>query len=159
MVEQYTIVEIIQAMLAPGIMISACGLLILGMNNKYSIIVGRIRQMNEEKRRFMIKAGDTSLLYEDEIRLKSIEHQMRELAARLSFVRNAVMSYAIAVALFVLSSMLIGAGFISNSRTFEVIIIIAFSLGMMLVLSGVIFAAMESKKGYDIVNYEIKTSE
>ena len=146
-------------MLAPGIMISACGLLILGMNNKYSIIVGRIRQMNEEKRRFMIKAGDTSLLYEDEIRLKSIEHQMRELAARLSFVRNAVMSYAIAVALFVLSSMLIGAGFISNSRTFEVIIIIAFSLGMMLVLSGVIFAAMESKKGYDIVNYEIKTSE
>ncbi|MBK8662785.1 MAG: DUF2721 domain-containing protein [Ignavibacteriales bacterium] len=40
---------LIQAMLAPGIMISACGLLILGMNNKYSLVVNRIRTLNEEK--------------------------------------------------------------------------------------------------------------
>ena len=31
-----SIVEVIQLMLAPGLMISACGLLLLGMNNKYS---------------------------------------------------------------------------------------------------------------------------
>jgi len=156
---EYGIVQIIQAMLAPGIMISACGLLILGMNNKYSIIVARIRQMNEEKRRFMIKAGDTTLLYEDEIRLKSIAHQLQELSERLFYVRNAVISYCVAVALFVFASLIIGAGFVWQNRTLETVVIIAFSIGMLLVLNGVIFAALESKKGYDIVKYEIRTSE
>lgn len=159
MTESYSIVQIIQAMLAPGLMISACGLLLLGMNNKYSLIVNRIRQMNEEKRRFMIKAGDTALSYDDEVRLKSIAHQLEELATRLFFVRNAVLSYSIAVALFVLASMFIGVGFVLQNRTLEMIVLFVFSLGMLLVLSGVIFAALESKKGYDIVKYEIKVHE
>ncbi len=34
-----SIVEIIQLMLAPGIMISACGLLLLGMNNKPRFVI------------------------------------------------------------------------------------------------------------------------
>ena len=45
------IVQLIQGMLAPGLMISACGLLLLGMNNKYSLVVNRIRLLNEEKRK------------------------------------------------------------------------------------------------------------
>ena len=45
------IVQLIQGMLAPGLMISACGLLLLGMNNKYSLVVNRIRLLTEEKRR------------------------------------------------------------------------------------------------------------
>jgi hypothetical protein len=40
-------------MLAPGIMISVCWLLIPGMNNKYSLKVNRIRPLNEEKRRLI----------------------------------------------------------------------------------------------------------
>ena len=45
------IVEVIQLMLAPGLMISACGLLLLGVNNKYSLVVNRIRLLNDEKRK------------------------------------------------------------------------------------------------------------
>jgi hypothetical protein len=45
----FTSVDLIQAMLAPGIMISACGLLLLGTNNKYSLVVNRIRVLEEEK--------------------------------------------------------------------------------------------------------------
>ena len=45
------IVQLIQGMLAPGLMISGCGLLLLGMNNKYSLVVNRIRLLNEEKRK------------------------------------------------------------------------------------------------------------
>ena len=42
-----SIVMLIQGMLAPGLMISACGLLLLGINNKYSLVVNRIRLLNE----------------------------------------------------------------------------------------------------------------
>ncbi|HEX9739900.1 MAG TPA: DUF2721 domain-containing protein [Ignavibacteriaceae bacterium] len=53
--ESFSITEVIQLMLAPGIMISACGLLLLGMNNKYSLVVNRIRILNEEKEDLLIK--------------------------------------------------------------------------------------------------------
>ncbi len=52
------IVQLIQGMLAPGLMISACGLLLLGMNNKYSLVVNRIRLLNEEKRKIFHHGKD-----------------------------------------------------------------------------------------------------
>ncbi len=43
-------IQIIRAMLAPGVMVSACGLLLLGMNSRYSLIVNRIRLLTQEGR-------------------------------------------------------------------------------------------------------------
>ena len=43
--------QTIQAILTPALMISACGLLLLGLNNRYAIVISRIRMLNDEKRR------------------------------------------------------------------------------------------------------------
>ena len=97
-----SIVEIIQLMLAPGIMISACGLLLLGMNNKYSLVVNRVRLLNEERRKAIHKtSADKSFNYQETQRLESISMQITSLVYRVKLVRNAVLSYTIAVALFV----------------------------------------------------------
>src|SRR3972149_7003439 len=108
MPHSFSIVEVIQLMLAPGLMISACGLLLLGMNNKYSLVVNRIRILNEEKRRFVNKAAEKDFSYEENVRLESISRQLSALTYRVMLVRNAVFSYTIAVALFVITSLLIG---------------------------------------------------
>ncbi|MCK9211770.1 MAG: DUF2721 domain-containing protein [Ignavibacteriaceae bacterium] len=154
-----TVVQVIQAMLAPGIMISACGLLLLGMNNKYSLVVNRIRLLGEERRKFSIKASEKEFLYQEEVRLKSISIQIGKLKYRVKLVRNAVFSYSIAVGLFVITSMLIGFSFILKSSSYEPLIIVSFSLGMLLVLVGICYAAAETIKGYEIINYEIKAHE
>ena len=44
-------VQAIQAILAPAIMVSACGLLLLGLLNRYTVIMARIRALNDERRR------------------------------------------------------------------------------------------------------------
>lgn len=152
-------VMMIQGMLAPAVMISACGLLLLGMNNKYSIVVNRIRLLNEEKRKFVKKAGDTPFNYDEEIRLSSIDTQLSRLSERVGIVRNAVLCYSLAVALFVLTSFFIGAGFLLSYGGIDVFVVTAFTLGMLMVLLGVSFAFMETKRGYDIVQYEIKTHD
>jgi hypothetical protein len=152
-------VMMIQGMLAPAVMISACGLLLLGMNNKYSIVVNRIRLLNEEKRKFVRKAGDTDFNFDEEIRLNSIDTQLSRLSERVGIVRNAVLCYSLAVALFVLTSFFIGAGFLLSYRGIDAFVVIAFTMGMLMVLLGVSFAFMETKKGYDIVQYEIKTHD
>lgn len=143
-------------MLAPGLMISACGLLLLAMNNKYSIVVNRIRLLNEEKRKFVAKISGKDFGYEETIRLESISIQIQKLAFRARLVRNAVLSYTIGVALFVLTSLLIGIKFIFDIEKLESIITSLFLIGMISVLIGVIYAAYEAIKGYEIIQLEVK---
>lgn len=155
-----SIVEIIQLMLAPGLMISACGLLLLGMNNKYSLVVNRIRLLNEERRKAIHKtAEDKNFNYQETQRLESISMQISSLVYRVKLVRNAVLSYTIAVALFVLTSLSIGFGYLFDITRLNSFITILFLVGMLSVLCGVIFAAYETYKGYEIVNFEVKIDE
>lgn len=155
-----SIVEIIQLMLAPGIMISACGLLLLGMNNKYSLVVNRIRLLNEERRKAIHKTtDDKDFNYQETQRLESISMQISSLVYRVKLVRNAVLAYTTAVALFVLTSLSIGFGFLLELTKLNTIVTVLFLLGMVSVLCGVIFAAYETYKGYEIVNFEVKIDE
>jgi len=153
-----SIIQVIQLMLAPGLMISACGLLLLGMNNKYSLVVNRIRLLNEERRRVLGKAGDREFSYEENVRLESISLQIEKLTFRVKLVRNAVLSYTIAVALFVVTSLLIGIQYFASANI-NVIITIIFLFGMVSVLAGVLYAAYETKEGYDIIQLEVKIDE
>lgn len=152
-------VQIIQLMVAPAVMISACGLLLLGMNNRYSLVVNRIRLLNEEKRRLMNKIGEQQSSTDDNIRLESIATQLNALIFRVKLVRNAVLSYTSAVALFVITSLLFGISSFLALGKLNYIILLAFLMGMISVLLGVFFAGLETKKGYDIIFYEVKAHD
>jgi hypothetical protein len=149
------IVEVIQLMLAPGLMISACGLLLLGMNNKYSLVVNRIRLLNDEKRKILERSEESETVLSDNVRLESITKQRDKLVYRVKLVKSAVQSYTIAVALFILTSILIGIGYLFEIGNLQYFITIIFLTGMLLVLAGAIFAAYETKKGYEIINLEV----
>lgn len=146
------IIHLIQGMLAPGLMISACGLLLLGMNNKYSLVVNRIRLLNEEKRKIFHQEQKDEI---DSSRLSNIELQISHLIGRISLVRNAVFSYSLAVALFIVSSVLIGVTISQRTPAFDWLIVAFFYAGMFAVFLGIIFAAIEVWKGYRIVKIEI----
>jgi hypothetical protein len=149
------IVNVIQAMLAPGIMISACGLLLLGMNNKYSIVVARIRALNDEKRRLVSPPKLENLNENEGNRLRNINIQIDLFAYRIVLVKKAVTSYYIAIGFFILSSLIIGLNFLIIKQFIQIIALIAFLAGMISVVIGVYYAAQEIKKGLEIVNIEI----
>ena len=141
---------LIQVMLAPGIMISACGLLLLGMNNKYSLVVNRIRLLKEEKR------SSAYTEKSDNSRHGSIDLQVNKLFYRISLIRNAVFSYSVSVALFIIASVLIGANTINANLDLNSLVIGFFLAGMAFVLAGILFAAVEVWRGYKIVKIEIE---
>lgn len=152
-------VNIIQLMLAPAVMINACGLILLGMNNRYSLVVNRIRLLNEEKRRLLIKVGEKPLSTEDNVRLVSIAKQIEALVYRVKLVRNSVLSLVIAVTLFVFTSILLGISSILSLDKLNYFIIITFLLGMISVLLGAFYAGFESIKGYEIIKFEVQAHE
>ncbi|NMD15509.1 MAG: DUF2721 domain-containing protein [Bacteroidales bacterium] len=145
-------------MLAPGIMISACGLLLLGIHNKYSIVVNRIRVLEEEKRSLIPGFVEKTLNIYQSKRLESIQSQIVRFEYRVKLIRNVVFFYTLSVALFVLSSLSIGLSYIIESRWAESFSMAFFLAGMISVLIGIIFAAREVWKGYEIVQIEVQES-
>jgi hypothetical protein len=101
------------------------------------------------------KAGEVEFSFDENVRLESISLQIEKLTKRVKLVRNAVLSYTIAVALFVVTSLLIGIEYFTPVN-FNIIITIFFLLGMLSVLAGVLYAAYETKEGYSIIQLEIK---
>ncbi len=148
----HTAVQLLLAMLAPGIMILACGILLLGMNNKYSLIVNRIRFLKEEKQK-LYGQNETNDIKSN--RISNIELQISHLIHRISMVRNAVISYSGAIGLFIVSAILIGIKTNVALGGFYWIILAFFFAGMLSILTGIIFASIEVWKGYRIVRIEI----
>ena len=149
------IASVIQAMLAPGIMISACGLLLLGMNNKYSLVVSRIRALADEKRKLITPPKFGNLNKVEENRLNNINLEIQLFAFRVVLVKKAVTSYYIAVAFFIFASLLIGLNFVTEMKATYIIALISFLSGMISVVIGVYYAALEIRKGLEIVKIEI----
>lgn len=155
-----TAIQAIQTILAPALGISAVGLLLLALMNRYSTIINRIRLLNDEKRRFTRQLTEKGeLAYTDNARYMSTRKQTEELLVRSSLVRNAVLSMQMAVGMFVLSSIAIGLNLFVSSETFKVIPLIVFLIGMICILIGVVFAGLEVHRSYKIVLIEVKAEE
>lgn len=152
-----TAIEAIQAILAPALGISAVGLLLLGLYNRYSNIINRIRSLNEEHRRFMkLLAEGTELSYTDNIRHMSITGQLKELLVRSRFVRNAILFLQLAIGLFVLTSVMIAANIFLASELLRNLPLLLFIGGMLSLFVGVVWAALEVSRSYMIVLLETK---
>jgi hypothetical protein len=155
-----TAIQAIQAILAPALGISAVGLLLLGLINRYSAIVNRIRLLNDEKRRFSQKLVDQgNLSYTENSRFMSIAKQTEELLLRSRYARNAILAMQAAIGLFVLTSASIALNLFSNAELFKVMPLMIFIVGMLAVFIGMVFAAIEVHRSYKIVLIEVKGEE
>jgi hypothetical protein len=154
------VLQAIQAILAPALGISAVGLLLLGLTNRYSSIVNRIRLINDERRKIHRTLGEKEpLSYVDQTRYMSIQKQIQELLVRSRYVRNAILAYQAAIAFFVLTSTFIGLNLFFVSEIMQVLPLGLFVAGMLTLFVGVVFAALEVLRSHTIVLLEVKAEE
>jgi len=142
-------IEIIQAMLAPAIMISACGLLLLGMNNKYSLVINRIRTLNVEYR---------GLDLDKQERKDCIHLQLPHLENRMRMIKNTVWLYTVGIAMFIFTILSIGLYIYFDVEILSGISMLVFVAGMLSVLAGVFYAAHEVRLGYQILEIELEST-
>ncbi len=155
-----TAIQAIQAMLAPAVGISAVGLLLLGLNNRYSAIINRIRLLNDEKRKYHKQIADNvELSYTDNSRFMSVINQGKELLIRSRLVRNAILSLQTSVGLFVLASAAIGVNLFTTSEALRAVPLMLFVIGMFSVFVGVVFSGREVYRSYKIILIEANAEE
>ncbi len=155
-----TAIQAIQAILAPSLGISAVGLLLLGLTNRYSNIVTRIRLLNEEKRhmhRLLAEKGELS--FTDNSRYISVRKQTEELLLRSRIIRNAILALQTAIGLFVLCSTVIAANLFIDAHLFRILPLLIFVCGMISLFVGVLFSAGEIHRSYKIILIEVRGEE
>lgn len=143
--------SLIQATLAPVVMISGCGLIALVVQTRYGRIIDRIRALSEERRGLSERAGGFAHQGALDDRLRSIEAQMEKLIRRGLLVKRALFFIASSVFSFVLTSFLLYLAYIAGSpldRLFAFLTPLAFLAGMAFLLIGMIAMVLEVAASY-----------
>ncbi len=143
--------QAIQTILAPAVMISACGLMLLGLQNKYGRINDRMRLLARERMDLIPRRGEALA----DARMAVIDRQLPELKLRLQKQHDAVLYLFWAVAVFVLDSFLIALSLFVGGNLSHFLAISIFLAGMALVLIASLYAASEITISTRAVNYEI----
>lgn len=146
-------IQFISGLLAPAIMISSCGLILLGVQSKYSNIIDRIRELNDEKRRL---ESTESMDAAQDRRMRSLKVQIEKLLIRAKLDRNGILSLYLAIISFILTSLLIAPAYFGYFGL--ILLAIAFFVaGIALVLMGVVYVALEVSRSYKVVKYEVES--
>jgi|WetSurMetagenome_2_1015567.scaffolds.fasta_scaffold402625_2 hypothetical protein len=140
------LLNLVQSMVTPAVMISACGLLLLSISNKLGRIVDRTRELNSEDRGL---SNDI-----EAVRRLSIRNQIDILLRRALLLRNACGLLYLAVAVFALTSLCVGLS--HAARVFEVLMLVLFVVGLATVVWAGILAYLEIRLSHHAITEEIK---
>jgi Protein of unknown function (DUF2721) len=158
-----TATQVIQLILAPVVMVSACAILVGGVLSHYQAVSDRVRALNAE--RFQIARGLRGAggaaapdpLVEE--RLAEIGHQLRDLVARLRLLRTAVVTIYAAAAVFIGCMIAIAVAVIVDSGSTAAGVLALFVLGTLVFLGGVLTAAVELTRSLQAVVWETERIE
>jgi hypothetical protein len=140
-------------MVSPAVMISACGLMLLTLGNKYARVVDRIRNFAAEARLLHDRAEKLSPAEAE--RMRMLDVQIPDLFRRGKLLRNAVLYFYTAVGLFVLCSFSIA---LVNFGVSIWVPILLFCAGMASVLFAVMVAWRETLLSFRLLNLEVPGS-
>lgn len=136
-------IDFINASLAPAVLLTGVGLLLAGLQTKYSTIAAVIRQLNAEKR---------EAISNDKTRLRLIE-QITSLMVRAKLIRNAIFCFYLTVSFLVSSSIALGLSTLSLIES-SLLIFSLFGLGLGHLFLGLWYASREALLSYRIVQLE-----
>lgn len=137
-------ISFINASLAPAVLVTGVGLLLAGLQSKYSTLVGVIRQLNAERRGK--EAGSQAAV--------RINNQIDSLMQRARLVRNAIFCFYTTVVFLVFSSIALGIG-VLTSVVSSALVFVVFGISLAFLFIGLGYATREAILSYRIVQLEI----
>ena len=143
-------IAFINASLAPAVLFTGVGLLLAGLQAKYSTIVSVIRSLNRERRELESAAEGAR-----SERLATLGEQIHSLMRRAKLVRNSICSFYLTIFFLVGSSILIGLRVLAIGVPIAVIFVF-FGVALAVLFAGIAFATREALLSYHIVKVEVK---
>lgn len=151
-------------MVAPVVMISACGLLCLALYNRLAAVVSRLRVFNNERLTTMTRlhqlehgGHDDPTLGFTRDRLVTLEEQVRGVTARARMLRNALICLLLCVLGMLCCTLSLGLSLLTGAM--HAVALAFFIGGVLFAVTGVILALFELARGLDPVLLEQESLE
>lgn len=148
------IVEEIQLVVAPAVMISSSALLLLGFQTKFSNLASRFRSLNHELRE--LKKVDPKESWQSE-RQQSLVQQVAHLYSRVTHVKNAIILAYAAILSFILTSILIFLN-MKGAIVYTSWTLGAFILGLLLEFGSVLTLMVEVALAFKVLRIEARSN-
>jgi hypothetical protein len=156
-----TPVSIVSEMITPAVLINIGGVFINGLLAAYTRVLDRLYALNREQVG-ILKGADGGLLVEDRLpvgegeRLGQIRAQMPLVARRVRGIRNAIVVFACAIGLLVLSVVGIAFAVTAGSEAFEFVALGLVLAGTLAEFAGVATLAAVLVRSTDAAMYETR---
>ena len=141
----------IQLILAPAVMITACGLMLNSLVARYGTINDRIRNMSRERLDLLRKMGGLQL---DGERLTEIDTQVPDLLRRHKQLRDALMFIYAAVLVFIGNMFVIAVASVVQTNAFATLVLALFLMGIALLFVAVLIVTLEVRHSHRALNFE-----
>ncbi len=142
----------INASLAPAVIFTGVGLLLAGLQTKYSTIVQVIRQLNAERRGLHSASDDDR---ESHDTLTMLTSQIDSLMDRAKLIRNSICSFYLTIFFLILSSLLLGAGALGVDVA-RFLVLATFGTALLALFFGIGFATREALLSYQVIQLETR---
>ncbi|MBD2099492.1 DUF2721 domain-containing protein [Leptolyngbya sp. FACHB-261] len=149
-----SIAEIIQIIIAPVVMVTACAILLGGLHARYSSISNRLRAMTREHLE-LLHGGNKSPEFTSE-RLLQINFQLPELLAHHKRVHDTLQAIYYAIIIFIVSMFFIASAAATGSAQLATGALVFFLFGTAVLLSAIVLAAVDFRTAHCSVQYEVK---
>jgi len=152
--------HILNLLLAPVVLISACGLLCISATTRLGTILARIRTMHRERIDVHLdERRDKPLLQAiQRIRLDALQNQSSHMLARATMIRNELLLLYTAILLLRVSSLLFGLSiWFDLSRTVAVGVFVAGIVSMICAISLAVIEVARSLQAVHLEHERIRT--
>jgi hypothetical protein len=156
-----SIIQTIQLIIAPVVLVTACAILLAGIQSRYAAVNDRLRLLTRERLDLFRRDDDSRLVpppssnvYAVE-RLTEIDAQVPGLLRRHRLIRDSLVLIYVAVAIFLLSMLTIAVAVALQPPIFAVLALGLFLLATMALLAGVILSIADVWLSHHALDFEV----
>ena len=151
--EHDTLVKTINLIIAPVVMITACGIMLNGLMARYSWLSDRSRSVYQE-RLGLLELGVMEPQPKGE-RLHHLNHLLPDILKHHHQVHDVLVLIYLAIVFFVLDMLFIALAIANNSSWLNQLVIIIFLAGIAILLLGMLLIAHELRTSHHSLQLEI----
>ncbi len=145
---------LIELLVAPAVLIPACGLLAMSSSARLSAILGRVRDLHKQRLESYLvhDTEDERAMRVRAVRLEGLEVQAHSLIRRAALTRASLMLNYASIVSLLLSSMTLGVAVAWAPAEYAAMGF--FVLGLLILLAAVIVAMLDVRRALTWVRYE-----
>ena len=146
-------VAVLTAMITPAVLISACGSMILSTSHRLGRVVDRVRTLSDKLEEMVEKRGSTARETTD--RQAIIFAQLDKLTSRARILQRSMVTFYLALGLFVATSVAIGVVAIAGNPRYNLLPVIVGLLGACFLFYGSMLLIFEARLALSTIHAEM----